>query len=69
MKNGPACWGTGAELDHKELGESVRSRRVGAGISLGQAARRIGISESYLSYLETGKRRWSREAYEKAMSL
>jgi len=60
------CWGTGKVIDHQELGAQARRLRRKRGLSLGVMARRLGISEGFLCYLEIGKRSWTPELYRKA---
>lgn len=69
MKRCPKCWGTGQLKDHRVLGRLARQARVEKGMLLCVAARRLGITEAFLSLLENGKRQWSRERYEKAVKL
>ncbi len=60
MKNKPChcCNGSGAELDPVKAGKLMSKLRTKAGIGLRDMARRIGISHSFLSQLEAGKRKW-----------
>jgi len=60
------CWGTGAKIDHARLGRAARKRREAGGITLAQQARKLGISEGHLCYLEQGKRSWTEELYDMA---
>ena len=41
-------------------GELVREQRLAAGLTLADLAKQVGCSESYLSLIESGKRRGSR---------
>lgn len=68
MNKCKACWGTGAVIDHARLGAAVRKRRENSGTTLVQLAKRLGISEGQLCYLEQGKRRWTEELYERALT-
>ena len=52
------CGGTGHEPDHERIGEAMRRDREAAGLTLVQIAERMGVSGSYLSDLERGKRAW-----------
>lgn len=53
------CKGTGLELDHVAIGIEMRAKRVKAGYFLIYVANMIGVSFSYLSNLENGKRNWT----------
>lgn len=55
----PRCEGTGKIRDTQATGKEVRSLRENYNLSLRSIARRMGISPSYLSDLETGKRDWN----------
>ena len=66
MKKCDKCWGTGMYVDHYALGIVARTTRESRGESLKDAAKRMGISAGYLSYLEFGKRNWTQELYRKA---
>jgi transcriptional regulator with XRE-family HTH domain len=58
------------EQDSVALGRSYRLLRKAAGLSGRQVARSIGISASYLSDLELGRRKWNTKiirAFEKAI--
>lgn len=66
MKDCARCWGTGKEINHLRLGRSVRRLREERGISLKAFADRMGITPSFLCYLEQGKRHWSQELWKKA---
>lgn len=59
------CNGSGLEFDQKEFGADVRRRREAVGWTLRAAAKRIGISESYLSDLELGRRHWNADIIRK----
>lgn len=64
------CRGTGVEPDQKEYGVWFRALRVSAGVSLRRAAKLAGISPSFLSCLEKGRRVWTdgvRERCKKAI--
>jgi len=61
------CWGTGKALNHAKLGRKARRRREEVGSSLRAAARLLGVSESFLCLLESGKRSWTKALYERAM--
>ena len=52
------CAGTGLEPDDRAIGRRMREMRLAKGLSLKDAAARMGISPSYLSDLEQGRRRW-----------
>lgn len=53
------CAGTGKQLDAVRQGELMREARHKLGISLERMAEQSGVSVSYASNLETGKRPWS----------
>lgn len=59
------CSGSGREQDDAEIGKRFAAIRKSNGMSLREAARRMGISHTYLSQLEQGHRRWSRRLIEK----
>lgn len=61
MKDKPChcCHGSGAEVDEKKASAMLKKLRVRAGIGLREMARRIGVSHSFLSQLEGGRRKWS----------
>ena len=52
------CLGDGSVIDQRGLGRLLRVRRELLGISLTNAADALGISKSYLSDLEYGRRDW-----------
>ena len=55
----PRCGGSG-EVRHDGLvGKLMRERRMKAGISLRELARRIKWSAAYVSSLELGQRMWT----------
>lgn len=47
--------------DHAATGDALRQRRLKAGISLREMARRLGLSAPYLCDLEYGRRTWTQE--------
>lgn len=53
------CDGTGFTIDDKALGQAMRRTRQTVAISLREMAKRMGISASYLSDLELGRRHWN----------
>ncbi len=53
----PRCDGTGLLPDAK----AMRALRKKAGMTLGQVSSRMGISIPFLSDLERGNRRWTRD--------
>ena len=67
MKKCDKCWGTGMPIDHEQVGLEAYRARVDRCEGLEKAAGRMGISVSYLSLLESGKRTWTRELYERAI--
>lgn len=66
MKPCEKCWGTGVEQDQQALGLAAWRARAERCESMAAAAQRMGISFSYLSLLEAGKRKWTKELYQKA---
>ena len=61
------CWGTGAKIDHARLGKAARKRRIANGVTLADQARKLGISDGHLCYLEQGKRSWTEALYDEAL--
>ena len=64
------CKGTGREPNQAETGLWFRAHREQQGISLRVMAGRLGISPSFLSNLEQGRRVWTdrvRSAYRAAL--
>lgn len=57
----PQCGGTGTVLDSGALGKKLRALREISGVTVQGLARRMGLHKSYVSYLEAGKRNWTRE--------
>ena len=55
----PRCGGTGRLPDDRVMGAQMRERRQRAGLSLRALAKRLGLTASYLSDLERGRRHWS----------
>lgn len=60
------CWGTGREPDHVALGREARRYRQDLYVSLRARARELGVTPSMLSALETGKRTWTEELFNRA---
>lgn len=60
---------TARELDHVLTGVRVRMERSARGISLRALARRAGLSASYLSDLERGRRNWTLERLSQIKTL
>ena len=58
----PVCLGTGKVLDQAAQGE--KARRLRNGLSQAYVARKMGITPSYLNYLESGKRPWSTQLWQ-----
>jgi predicted transcriptional regulator len=46
------------EIDHRKTGQEARRSREAVQVSLRKMATKMGISASYLSELENGKRNW-----------
>ena len=55
----PCCDGSGEELDPEVVGREMYARRTDANIGLRALAKRLGISHTYLTLLEQGKRKWT----------
>ena len=53
-------------IDHQKFGLEAWKFRADRCESLDEASRRMGISPSYLSLLESGKRTWTKELFERA---
>lgn len=51
------------------LGETMRQIRKSAGITLRDQALSIGVSASYLSDLELGRRLWTKKLVKKLMKI
>lgn len=66
MKECDKCWGTGKVIDHRDLGRRVRRIRRDRGLSLKALAMELGVSSGFLSLLESGKRRWTQDLWNKA---
>lgn len=54
-----ACDGTGRCMDHAATGNMWRQARLVKGVTLRSIAREMGLSASYISDLELGRRKWS----------
>ena len=52
-------------IDHEATGQVWRERRKELKISLREAARRMGLSASFVSDLELGRRNWTEELEQK----
>ncbi len=64
----PRC-NDGRAINDKKTGERVRERRTGIGVSQDEMARGMGISPTYLSDLELGKRFWDKDLLELAAEV
>ena len=53
------CFGTGYEPDQAVVGRKMRKLRVKSGFQIAPLAHAMGISPSYLSDLERGRRDWT----------
>ena len=60
------CGGSGTEPDDRAIGAEMREKRRAAGLSLRDAAKRMGLSASYLSDLERGNRHWRADLVQRA---
>lgn len=58
-KNCPHCNGTGKVTDHAALGAKLQRRRINAGLTLREVSKAMGISLSYLSDMEHGRKAWT----------
>lgn len=56
--------GTGHEINHKEFGKVCHDTRKGRGIRQDHLAAAMGISKTYLCYLERGKKKWTQDIYD-----
>lgn len=59
------CMGTGFEPDHEAIGKAMRTKRTKAGKAMKPIADKMGIGQSYLSELETGKKSWNADLKKK----
>ena len=59
--NCPLCRGSGKIVTDRAIGAAMRTLRKQASISLQKMSPHMGLSVSYLSHLETGRRRWNDE--------
>jgi predicted transcriptional regulator len=55
------CAGTGKQIDHRLLGESLRLFRSSAKVTATEVAAALGLSKSYICDLELGRREWRRD--------
>ena len=57
----PCCDGSGEELDPEVVGREMRRKRVTSHPALGvrEMAGKLGLSHTYLTLLEQGKRKWT----------
>ena len=63
------CWGSGKQIDHRALGQVARDHRRSLRVSMADMARRLGFTESHLSYLENGKRGWKQADWNKVREM
>lgn len=54
-------------VDHKRCGDVVRQARKRKSLSLRKLSTKVGVSLSYLSALELGRRRWTQELFESVL--
>lgn len=57
----PKCKGKGTLPEKHSQGCQFQSWRKKSGLSLAEAARKMGISEGHLCKLENGQREWTQE--------
>lgn len=65
------CNGTGKDINHVEIGQRLKARRLKKGLALREIARRTGFTPPYVHDLEYGRRLWNErliEAYMKAVN-
>ena len=62
------CKGTGKGINHKEIGQRLRKRRMRAILKLREVAGEMGISVGYLSDLEQGRKHWSQDLIDRNIS-
>ena len=55
----PCCDGSGEELDPEVVGREMHAKRTHAHIGLREMAGKLGLSHTYLTLLEQGKRKWT----------
>lgn len=63
------CGGTGKENDAVLIGHKLKKRRQAAGIQQKYVALRMGVSASFLSDLEHGRRYWTQTMIDKYMEV
>lgn len=66
----PRCKGTGKVTDYVALGAKLKKKRENANLTLREVAELMGISISYLSDLEHGRKKWTiakTEAFNRAI--
>lgn len=63
------CGGSGEEINHVKEGRNLRSKRLAHGIKASYVAAVLGISNSMLTYLEQGQRKWTRALIDKYKEL
>jgi predicted transcriptional regulator len=65
----PKCDGLGSIPDPREYGQAMRARRERAHITLRDMAGRLGITPSYLSDMELGRRSWPKKHRDRFTTL
>lgn len=63
------CLGTGVTQNWAAIGRECRARRLDAGLSLIDLSHELGVSVSFLSLLELGKRHWNHELLDRFNAL
>jgi len=50
-------------IDHERTGKEVRKERIKCGVSLRRVAKQMGLSPSFVSDLERGRRNWTSKRF------
>lgn len=56
----PRCGGTGGIPNQSVIGRKMMAKRIKAGVSQVDMARALGITGSYISHLEHGRKPWTK---------
>lgn len=65
------CLGAGTEPELKNIGLKLRKERRTKDIPIQMVAKRMGVTVSYVTFLELGKRAWTtalKEKYQAALT-
>lgn len=63
------CHGTGQKINHAQVGQEYRNRRVEAKVGLRTLARKVKVCPAFLSRLERGQAIWKPELMKKIDSV